>query len=34
MKPILDVVDAAVANLLPNIRLQPTAAGATISRRG
>jgi shikimate kinase len=32
MKPISEVVDAAVANLLP-IRLQPTAAGAILSRR-
>jgi len=27
MKPISDVVNAAVASLRPNIRLQPTAAG-------
>ena len=34
MKPISAVVDAAVANLLPNVRLQPTAASAIMSRRG
>jgi shikimate kinase len=34
MNPVSEVVDAAVANLLPNIRLQPTAAGAILSRRG
>jgi shikimate kinase len=34
MNPISEVVDAAVANLLPNIRLQPPAAGAIMSRRG
>ena len=32
MKPISEVVDAAVANLLPNIRLQRMAAGVIISR--
>jgi len=34
MKPVSEVVDAAVVNLLPNIRLQPTAAGGFVSRRG
>jgi hypothetical protein len=34
MKPISDLIDAAVANLLPKNRLQPTAAGAIMGRRG
>ena len=34
MRPISGVVDAAVTHLLPNIRLQPTTAGAMMSRRG
>jgi adenylate kinase family enzyme len=32
MTPLADVVDAAVANLLPNNRLQPSAAGAIMGR--
>ena len=32
--PVDTVVDGLVAHLLPNIRLQPTAAGAIMSRRG
>ena len=34
MRPISEVVDMAVANLLPNIALHPTAAGAIMSGRG
>jgi len=33
MKPISEVVDAAVANLLPNIRLRPTAAAGIMNGR-
>jgi len=34
MNPISAVVEAAVANLLPHVGLQPPAAGAVLSRRG
>jgi hypothetical protein len=34
MKPVDVIVDDLVNYLLPNIRLQPSAAGAMMSRRG
>jgi shikimate kinase len=34
MRPMSEVVDAALVTLLPNIRLQPTAAGAIMSGSG